>query len=174
MILSLPFLSVIFGEPNNFCNDSSIRNKILDYIGKEECLVIQPAFYKKIRKHLDTHYCAQCGEYMFSRFSSRKLIPHHHHFSKPCFSPIAIRRLKIHPKLRFVEWERYFPSVCSFPVHVNNARVPPRRMRIPAFHLWTIDEWNIMYPELYLNPDDPYHRLVETPRFLLDNPLFMP
>lgn len=173
MSVSLPFLSVIFEKDELFCKDSKIRNIILDYLGKDEFLNLDPELYRKFRIHLDRHYCKKCGEYMSSAYPYRELIPHNHHYLKPKFFPLAFKRIKIHPKLKLVEWERHFPSVCKFPIGMYRYTLP-RRSRIPAFHLWTIQEWNMIYPELRLDPSDRYNRIIDVPPFLFENPLFMP
>lgn len=109
-----------------------------------------------IRKQLDERYCSRCGEYMYNPFTKRK-IRHYHHPRK--YINLLTRRLRIHPRTHLVEWTRHFPRVMriihsSTDIFFYGAVKPRFSKRIPSLRMWSIDEWNVMYPKLYIQEEE--------------------
>ena len=167
------FISVVFANSQNlFRNNEFLREKILSFVGKGTFLPKEKD-WSHIRPHLEKHYCKTCGNYQFFSFTQRDVKQHNHTFYKNKFLPILQQRLKIHRNLCLIELERYFSRVCYLPMEKNNYSPLPSK-RIPALSLWTIDEWNLVFPEMFIRREDNYNRLVDTPSFLGENPLFIP
>lgn len=106
-----------------------------------------------IRKQLDERYCSICGEYIYNPFRKRK-IKHYHSIHNEKFTPLVQKRLLIHPHTQLVEWTRYFPNVMKLIVSdadlffYNNLK-PVFIHRIPSVRMWTIEEWNDLYPSSF-------------------------
>jgi hypothetical protein len=170
---SRAFISVIFSSSQNlFRENEFLRKKILDFLGKG-WIDSSEKDWTHIRPHLDKHYCKVCGNYQFFSFARKDIKPHNHFFYKNNFTPILQQRLKIHRSLCLIELERYFSRVCYLPLEKYNFSASPSK-RIPSLSLWTIDEWNLMFPEMFIRKDDNFHRMVHLPYFLQKNPLFIP
>jgi len=61
------------------------------------------------------------------------------------YIPLANQRLHFHHRLGLIEWERRFPRVMRMPTTIKDAG---RSHRIPALRLWTLIEWNMLYPHM--------------------------
>ena len=130
-----------------------------------------------LRKQLDDRYCCRCGEYIYNPYRRRKI--RHYHFDNKRSVPLIYKRIVVHPRIGFVEWVRRFPRVMRLIVSPDdmaffNAK-PIFVRRIPAVRMWTIDEWNTLYPGLVIPNEDGLktirHRkwvdMIQTPDLLV-------
>lgn len=141
---------------------------VLDYIG---CAVPPLTSLQKsmIRKQLEERYCPHCGEYIYNPYKKRKIKHYHHSLYKKVESwkhPFY-QRIAIYPQCQFVEWQRRFPHVMRLMISDRDlffyhAIKPQFIHRIPAVRMWSIDEWNLLYPHLPIKKDDGYKRLCST------------
>lgn len=109
-----------------------------------------------IRKQLDERYCARCGEYIYNPYRGRKVRHYHFHSKKP--EPLLYKRVVVHPRMGFVEWQRRFPRVMRLVVSPHDLTYhhgkPIFVRRIPALRMWTVDEWNTSYPGIAVPNED--------------------
>lgn len=130
-----------------------------------------------IRKQLNDRYCPICGEYIYNPFQRRKI--RHYHYRqgyKFKYIPILCERLVMYPSVQLVEWTRRFPNVMRLIIsekdmYFYNTVKPRYTHRIPAMRLWTMEEWNLMHPEVPLRPEDGLKRIVSTTKC---DPMFTP
>lgn len=141
--------------------------EILSFIGSP--FPILTAIQKEVlRKQLDQKYCRRCGEYIYNPYRKRKL-RHYHHMGYTIRSkPLLQERLLIHPRSHLVEWRRRFPNVMRLIISESdmffyNILRPKFVHRIPSLRMWTIDEWNISYPNIMIQEDAGMKRLVNLP-----------
>lgn len=111
-----------------------------------------------IRKQLEERYCSRCGEYIYNPYAKRK-IRHYHTYRKYKYTPLFMKRIKIHPKTQLVEWTRHFPHVMrllhsSADIVFYGATKPRFSQRIPSLRMWSIDEWNLTYPTMSIWKED--------------------
>jgi len=117
-----------------------------------------------IRKQLNERYCPTCGEYIYNPFRKRK-IKHYHSLRNHKFTYIIQKRLLIHPHNQLVEWTRHFPNVMKLIVadadlFFYNDSKPRFVHRIQSVRMWTIDEWNNLYPSsFYIWKNDLLQRI---------------
>lgn len=169
------FVYAVFQDNHHLfrCN-GDLRKLVLMFLGSS--FDFPPRFHILYRKHLEEHYCSCCGKYKYFCHppSSKRIIPmHHHDFYKKNFEIPLIKKIKIHPKLSLVELQREYSDVCMFPHKMFNYNTRPGR-RIKALAIWTIQEWNDLYPEINIREDENYPCMVNVPAFLQTNPLFYP
>lgn len=140
-----------------------MKRRLYDMMGG--CRAVQDDRWPRIRAHLDRHYCARCGEYMFCSDPERT-IRHGHHGRRRRYKiqSMLMTRILFHHDLGVVEWERRFPRVGRLP-HATG-----RAARIPALRLWTREEWDLSYPMMTCKKNEFFTRLRETS---LD-PMFVP
>ena len=133
---------------------------ILRYVG---CALPQlTAIQKRIlREQLDQRYCPVCGEYMYNPYRLRSIRHYHHLIRKHRFIPLFQKRILIHVHNQLVEWTRRFPQVMRLLISEKNLAFSPPQFvhRIPAVRMWTIDEWNLLYPILPIWKDGCSKRL---------------
>ena len=134
--------SVLLSTSPDFLSHRT-RTRLVGFLGSMDIILDAPM--KKIRKHLDRHYCRVCGEYMFPLFRDRDMRHIHILKYRTRYIPLANQRLNFHHRLGLVEWERRFPRVMRLPTVNTEAG---RSHRIPALRLWTLIEWNMLYPHL--------------------------
>jgi len=149
---------------------SSIRYCVLPFLDRHYKI---PTDYTLIRNHLDRHYCSTCGEYIFHRFSKRRVL-HHHNRYKNRYIPLLYKRIRIYTKLELVVWERYNPFVLRLrPSRGESVSGILSRCgrRLPSVYQWTIDEWDFLYPFLSIGHDNIYFRLHNRQ---VEDPLFVP
>lgn len=140
---------------------------ILQYIGCP--LPVLTAFQKTIiRQQLDQRYCPECGEYIYNPYRKRKIVHHHSRRRKFNYEPLMKQRILIHSKIQIVEWRRRFPRVMRLitserdMMFYNNMK-PHFIRRIPALRVWSVDEWNIDYPEFFIYKEDRFITLMCSP-----------
>lgn len=136
---------------------------IIKYVG---CALPNLSAFQKsiIRKQLNERYCPECGEYIYNPFNKRKIRHYHHLRTKHKFNAIAHERLRIYPHNQLVEWTRRSPFVMKLITSeeelVFYRGAKPRFVhRIPSLRMWTIDEWNILHPSIYIWKDECFQRL---------------
>lgn len=131
---------------------------------------------KLIRKQLNERYCATCGEYIYNPFKRRKIRHYHYHQGyKYKYIPIICERLVLYPSTQLVEWTRRFPNVMKLAISEKDIyfydTIKPRYThRIPAMRLWTMEEWNLIHPDIQLRPEDGMKRIDRT----TCDPMFTP
>lgn len=145
--------------------DITPRHKwnIIRYLGCPSPML--SAFQKKmLRKQLDERYCPRCGEYIYNPFNKRKIRHYHNPRLKHKFLPLLQERLLVHPRNQLVEWTRKFPHVMRLIISEDellsykNTR-PQFIHRTPSARMWTIEEWNLLYPDVYIWKDDCIQRI---------------
>lgn len=116
---------------------------IINYLGPK-LPVVDKFMKEKIHQHLKEHYCKNCGEYIYNPYTSRHI---HHYHSRHYYKyiPIMKERIRVHNRLQIVEWLRKFPKV----LRIMEGKILSRR--IPSCRVWSITEWNMLYPCLYIN-----------------------
>lgn len=130
-----------------------------------------------IRKQLKERYCATCGEYIYNPFKRRKIRHYHYHQGyKYKYIPILCERLVLYPSIQLVEWTRRFPNVMRLIIsekdmYFYNTMKPRYTHRIPAMRLWSMEEWNLMHPDIPLRADTGMKRIVQSPTH---DPMFTP
>jgi len=158
---------------------NTIRNNrwaIIDYMG---CPLPKLTMIQIIalKTQLRGRYCERCGEYIFNPYPQRK-IKHYHvgkHFK---YQPIIKKRILIHPNLHLVEWERRFPRVMRFNLSPEEIFYGSMKssFRILAHRMWSVDEWNIHYPDTPIrlvdgfnrfNLTKPLHNILMTPNLVV-------
>lgn len=117
-----------------------------------------------LRKQLEERYCPTCGEYIYNPFRKRKIRHYHHLRRKHKFVPILQQRVHVHPRHQLVEWTRQFPHVMRLLISEKDLlfyrNVKPYFIhRIPVVRMWTIDEWNSLYPTIPIWKDDCVQRV---------------
>ena len=150
---------------------SSIKYKIIPYLDIQRFIYKD---YERIRQHLDSRYCAGCGEYMFVPHHLDRVICHHHEWYKKTFTPQMFSRVRIYHALEIVVWERKNPRVYRFIISSKEEACGVYwryGRRIPSRYQWTISEWNILYPHLSISIADNPISLSSKP---LDDILFIP
>lgn len=136
---------------------------ILRYIGT--ALPRLTALQKElIRNQLNTRYCPECGEYIYNPFKRRRIRHYHRLLRLNKYQRISQQRITIHPNHQLVEWTRRNPLVLKLMINDDDIcfynNMKPRFIhRIPAVRMWTIDEWNILYPNHYIWKTDCLKRL---------------
>lgn len=140
---------------------------ILDYIGC--CLPVLTNLQKAIiRQQLEERYCPHCGEYIYNPYK-RRTIKHYHHsiYKKLKGKHLFYERMVVHPQSQLVEWTRRFPHVMRLVISERdyffyNVMKPQFIHRIPALRMWTIGEWNLLYPEIPIKKDDVYKSITHS------------
>lgn len=118
-----------------------------------------------LRKQLNEKYCHCCGEYIYNPYRKRKIRHYHHHRYTVRYKPILYERILIYPQTQLVEWTRRFPHVMRLVLSekdmffYNNFRSRFVH-RIPSLRMWTIDEWNTIYPDAEIDADDCLKKLI--------------
>lgn len=150
---------------------SSIKFRIIPYLDIPRLIYKD---YEMIRKHLDTRYCPQCGEYMFVPHHVERIVCHHHSWYKKRFTPLVFTRVRVYHALEVVVWERKNPRVYRFIISSKEKACGVYwryGRRIQSRYQWTITEWNILYPHLFVSSIEKQTCL--SPREI-DNILFVP
>lgn len=117
-----------------------------------------------IRNQLSTRYCPECGEYIYNPFKRRRIRHYHRLLRVNKYQNISHQRIIIHPNHQLVEWTRRNPSVMKLlinddDIYFYNNMKPCFIHRIPAVRMWTIDEWNTLYPNYAISKTDCLKRL---------------
>lgn len=139
------------------------KYNVLQYLGSAYPKL--SIFQKEIiRKQLDERYCSFCGEYIYNPYRRRRIRHYHHLRKKAKFVPLIRQRLSIHPRNQLVEWTRRFPNVMRLLTSEKQLLYyqgckPHFVHRIPAVHMWTIDEWNLLYPTIFIWKHDGSQRI---------------
>lgn len=151
--------------------------KIIRYIGSP-IPVLSSLQKTTIHKQLDKKYCHQCGEYIYNPYRKRK-IRHYHNYHRCShhYKPLMSERIVIHNRSHLVEWTRRFPNVMRLIISTEDIvfynNIPQYFVhRIPALRMWTIEEWNMNYPEIRIQTEDGLRRLL--PHNFPSDPMFIP
>lgn len=167
------FLCAIYSFPNNpFREKDFLRRTILSFL-KEGFPIPEKKEQYMIQKHLDKHYCSICGEYIYSHFPQRENFHHHHAYYPRKFESTFMKRVKIFPKLNVVVLERLNPNVGLLPKK-NMNYISIRSKKLVSLRIWSIDEWNAIYPVAFIHIDQNYSRFIHKPSLLKKNPFFIP
>lgn len=141
--------------------------EILRYMGPP--LPVLTALQKGVlRKQLEEKYCHRCGEYIYNPYRRRKIRHYHHRLSKARCQPLLKERLLLHTQSRLVEWTRRFHNVMRLVITPQDmdfykTRMPRFLHRIPALRMWTMEEWNLLHPDIPVRVEDGLRRLVHNP-----------
>jgi len=147
-----------------------LRKNLIQYLGK---LQLHPLM-SMIRMHLDRNYCDVCGEYIYNPFFDRRIRHFHSRRYRQRHIPLLQQRLRIYNNHMMVEFERRFPRVMTLPLEEDEDEdilFLRRAARIPALQLWTLEEWNLLYPSMACNLYS-----IRIPRTIIpiENSLFIP
>jgi hypothetical protein len=128
-----------------------LRKNMIQYLGT---LQLHPLM-SMIRAHLDRNYCDVCGEYIYNPFFDRRIRHFHSKRYRKRYIPLLQQRLRFYNHHMMVEFERRFPRVMRLPLEEDeedeDTPLFQRAARIPALQLWTLEEWNLLYPSLACN-----------------------
>ena len=140
--------------------------EILQYLG---CALPKLSALQKgmIREQLDRRYCSHCGEYIYNPFRRRNIRHFHHLHRKHRFVPLLQQRVFIHAHTQLVEWTRRFPHVMRLLISETDLSFyrgfqPQYVHRLCAVRMWTVDEWNTLYPTLPIGREDCLQRIKRT------------
>lgn len=127
-----------------------VKYKIFSFL--DRIIVPSATIMAAIRIHLNKSYCPRCGEYIY-QYKNRKIRHYHFPVRKYTYQCKLYNRIRAHPMLSFIEWERHFPNVFRFSIHNDDVMIQ-RSFSILSRRIWTLEEWTYHYPHYTINDRD--------------------